>query len=174
VGDGLALAGFQLFSALLLLAAAASSYLAGSGVLKALSRVGLDGTVGLLPEPFRRENRFLVAHWGVVLVLVIACAMLIGSGAREQALVQFYAVAVFASFFAATVSCARLSLREGRRWATAANVAGAALVAFVLGLNLTRLDSAIALAASLALALYLWWLWRSRGRPAGVVRVSTQ
>jgi hypothetical protein len=171
VGDGIAFAGFQAASALLLLAAAASSYLAGSGVLKALSGVGLDGVTGLLPEPLHRENRYLVSHWGVLLVLVLAAAMIAAAGGDEQTLVKFYAVAVFASFLAATLACARLNLADGRRPAAAFNLLGALLVAFVLALNLTRLDSAIALLAAAAIALYLWRIWVRRGRPGGVSRV---
>jgi hypothetical protein len=172
VGDGLAFAGFQVFSALLLLAAAASSYLAGSGVLKALSGLGLDGELGLLPERLHRENRFLVAHWGVLVVFCVAAAMIVAARGREQDLVQFYAAAVFASFLAATLACARLSLRDGRRWTATGNLAGAALVALVIALNLTRLDSSIALLASLAIAVYLWRTWVARGRPGGIARAS--
>lgn len=166
VGDGAAFAAFQATSALLLLAAAASSYLAGAGVLKALSGVGLDGTIGLLPERLHRENRFLVSHWGVGLILLLAAAMILAAGGREQELVKFYAVSVFASFLAATLACARLNLRDGRRTAAALNLLGVAAVVLVLGLNLTRLDSAIALLASAAIALYLWRAWVARGRPA--------
>jgi hypothetical protein len=173
VGDGLVFACFQGFSALLLLAAAASSYLAGSGVLKALAGLGLDGG-GLLPERLHRENRFLVAHWGVLAVLAIAAAMIVAARGREQELVQFYAVSVFASFLAATLACARLSFRDGRRGALMANLAGATLVGLVLALNLTRLDSAIALLASLAVAVYLWRTWVSRGRPGGVARAPAR
>lgn len=90
---------------------------------------------------------------------------------REQALVQFYAVSVFASFLAATLACARLSHREGRYRAMIANLLGAVLVALVLGLNLTRLDSAIALLASLGVAMYLRRAWVRRGRPAVVSRL---
>jgi hypothetical protein len=53
--------------------------------------------------------------------------------------------------------------------AAAVNLVGAALVALVLVLNLTRLDSAIALLGSLGIALYLWILWVLRGRPGGVI-----
>jgi hypothetical protein len=167
LGDGAALGLFQILSALLLLAAAASSYLAGSGVLKALSAVGRDGD-GLLPARLHRENRFLIAHWGVLVVHVFAVAMIVAAGGREQALVQFYAVSVFASFLAATLACARLSHRDGKHGAMVVNLLGAALVALVLGLNLTRLDSAIALLASLAVAAYLWRVWVARGRPSGL------
>ncbi len=173
VGDGLTFAAFQLFSALLLLAAAASSYLAGSGVLKALSGVGLDGSAGLLPEPLHRQNRFLVSHWGVLAVLAFAAVMIAAARGHEQELVQFYAVSVFASFLAATLACAHLSMLDHKRVAAAGNLLAAALVAFVLALNLTRLDSVIALLASGAIALYLWRAWVARGRPRGVSRTAT-
>ena len=169
VGGGWRLACFQGLSALLLLAAAASSYLAGSGVLKALASIGSENERGLLPEPLRRENRFLVAHWGVFAVLAVAMAMILAAGGREQQLVHFYAVSVFASFLAATLGCAKLSHSDGHRGAMALNLCGAALVALVLALNLTRLDSAIALLASLLLAFYFWRGWVAAGRPDGMV-----
>jgi hypothetical protein len=169
VDDGWPLATFQALSALLLLAAAASSYLAGSGVLKALASLAPRGKRGLLPEPLRRENRFLVAHWGVFTVLAVAAAMILAAAGDPQRLVQFYAVSVFASFLAATLGCARLSHRDGRGAAMALNLLGAALVALVLALNLTRLDSAIALFGSGLVALYLWRSWVAVGRPDGIV-----
>jgi hypothetical protein len=172
VGEGFVFAAFQLFSALLLFAAAASSFLAGSGMLKALSGVGLDGTAGLLPEPLHRENRFLVSHWGVLAVLALAVGMIVAAGGDEQVLVRFYAVSVFASFLAATLACARLTLRDGQRAAALGNLLGAGLVSLVLVLNLTRIDSAIALLASAAIAAYLWRAWVARGRPRGVGRAS--
>jgi hypothetical protein len=58
-------------------------------------------------------------------VLVIAVILVIAAGGFEQHLVDFYAVAVFASFLAATLGCARLSHRDGRRLALAFNVLGA-------------------------------------------------
>jgi hypothetical protein len=169
-GGGPLFAAFQGASALLLLAAAASSYLAGSGVLKALALLGADDS-GLLPRRFGRANRFLVPHWGVAAVLLAAGALVLAAGGREQELVHFYAVSVFASFLAATVGCARLTHRDGRTGATAVNVLGAALVALVLALNLTRLDSVIALSASGLVALYLWSAWVRRGRPGGLTQV---
>jgi Amino acid permease len=165
-GTGAGFAAFQVASALLLLAAAASAYLAGSGVLKALATLGRDG-LGLVPRRFARINRFLVAEWGVALVLA-AAAILVVAGSREQNLVAFYAVAVFASFLAATISCARLSHRDGRPVALALNLFGAVLVAAVLAVNATRLDGLIALLAAGAVALYLWRIWVLRGRPGGV------
>jgi hypothetical protein len=167
-GGGPLFASFQAASALLLLAAAASSYLAGSGLLKALAQLGGSGE-GLLPARFGHVNRFLVAHWGVAAVLLASAALVLAARGEEQELVQFYAVSVFASFLAATVGCARLSHRDGRRAAAAANVLGAVLVAVVLALNLTRLDSVIALGASALVALYLWRAWTRRGRPGGLI-----
>ncbi len=166
VGDGLAFASFQAVSALLLLSAAASSYLAGSGVLKALASLGGKGE-GLVPSIFGRINRFLVPEWGVTVVLV-AAAILVAAGGREQRLVPFYAVAVFASFLAATIGCARLSYRD-RRWVSLAlNVLGSLLVGLVLAVNAARPEGAIALLASAVVAAYLWRVWVSRGRPTGV------
>jgi hypothetical protein len=124
------------------------------------------------PDRLRLENRFLVAHWGVFTVLAMAAAMILAAGGDEQKLVQFYAVSVFASFLAATLGCARLNQRDGKRGAMSINLLGAALVAVVLALNLTRLDSAIALAASLGVALYLWRVWVSRGRPDGIIEAE--
>jgi amino acid permease-like protein len=165
-GGGPLFAAFQAASALLLLSAAASSYLAGSGVLKALATLGRDGE-GLVPRRFGRINRFLVPEWGVALVLA-AAAILVAASGREQNLVGFYAVAVFASFLAATIGCARLSHQDGRRVALGLNVLGAALVAMVLAINVTRLDGIVALGASAAVAVVLWRVWVTRGRPRGV------
>ena len=61
VGDGAVFAAFQAASALLLLAAAASSYRAASGLLKALALVGADrDDGGLIPGRFAVVNRFHV------------------------------------------------------------------------------------------------------------------
>jgi hypothetical protein len=62
-GGGPLFVAFQASSALLLMSAAASSYLAGSGVLKALAMIGRDGE-GLVPSRFGRINRFLIPEWG--------------------------------------------------------------------------------------------------------------
>lgn len=172
VGNGLAFAGFQAACALLLLSAAASSYLAGSGVLKALATLGREGE-GLVPSFFGRINRFLVPEWGVT-VVVVAAAILVAAGGHEQRLVPFYAVAVFASFLAATVGCAWLSYRE-RRWGPLAlNVLGSLLVAAVLAINATRPMGAIALLAAAVVAVYLWRAWASHGRPTGVASSGAQ
>ena len=167
-GGDTVFAGFQATTALLLLAAAASSYLAASGVMRALALHGADGD-GLLPHRFATVNRFFVPQWGVATVLAAAAVLIALSGGDEQELVHFYAVAVFASFLGALCGCARLSLRDGSRWAFAVNVAGIVLVTFVLAVNLTRIDAVISLLAAALLALYLWRAWIARGRPHGIV-----
>ena len=171
-GGGFLFAAFQASSASLLLSAAASSYLAGSGVLKALAKLG-DRGQGLVSNRFGRVNRFLIPEWGVALVLV-AAAMLVAAGGREQRLVGFYAVAVFASFLAATIACARLSYRDRRRIPLLLNVVGAVLVTIILGINAGRLDGLLALLASGGVAVYLWRIWVRRGRPRGVAATGAK
>jgi Amino acid permease len=169
VGNGALFAAFQVASALLLLAAAASSYLAASGLLKALARMGAsreDG--GLVPVRFARTNRFHTPPWGIAVVLAASAALIGIAAGRDQEIVQFYAVSVFAGFLAALLGCARLSLRD-RRWVELSiNVIGAGLVTFVLALNISRTDGAIALGAAGLVASYLYLAWVRRGRPAGV------
>lgn len=163
-GDG-SFAAFQALSALLLLAAAASSYLAGSGLLAALAR---HGDEGLLPRRFAFVNHYDAPPWGVGGLALAAAVLIVVSGGRDQEIVQYYAVAVFAGFLGATVACARLSLRDGRHVMFAANASGVLVIAFVLALNLRRLDSLLALVASALVSLYLWRRWVARGRPAGI------
>jgi hypothetical protein len=173
VGDGALFAAFQAASALLLLAAAASSYLAASGLLKALALVGAnrdDG--GLVPARFAVLNRFHVPPWGILVVLVASAALIAMAGGRDQEIVRYYAVSVFAGFLGATIGCARLSHRDGRRWELAVNLAGVALVAFVLALNVVRPAGVIVLSAAGLLAGYLYAVWVRRGRPAGVAEAE--
>jgi hypothetical protein len=160
---------FQVASALLLLAAAASSFLAGSGLLAALARHG--GDRGLLPGVFARVNRWYAPPWGVALLLACAVALVAAAGGREQVLVRYYAVAVFASFLGALVAAAVLAARDGRRAAMAVDVAGAIIVAFVLALNVGRLDGIVSLAAAGAVSLLVWRAWVRAGRPGGVTGV---
>ena len=169
VGDGAVFAAFQAASALLLLAAAASSYLAASGLLKALALVGAnrdDG--GLVPGRFALLNRFHVPPWGILLVMVASASLIVVAGGRDQEIVRYYAVSVFAGFLGATVGCARLSHRDGKRGELAVNLVGAALVAFVLALNVARPAGIIVLGAAGLVAGYLYAVWVRRGRPAGV------
>jgi hypothetical protein len=168
VGDGLGFGFFQGASALLLLAAAGSAYLAGSGVLRALAVAGAREGAGLLPARFAVRNRYFAPVWGIALVLAMTAVLIVLAGGEDQELVHFYAVSVFASFAAAIAGCARLSWRDGRYGELAVNALGLLLVAFVLALNLTRLDGVIALAASLGVALCLWSVWVRRGRPAAI------
>ena len=173
VGDGALFAAFQAASALLLLAAAASSYLAASGLLKALALVGADrDDGGLVPARFALLNRFHVPPWGILVVLVASAALIAMAGGRDQEIVRYYAVSVFAGFLGATIGCARLSHRDGRRWELAVNLAGVALVAFVLALNVVRPAGVIVLTAAGLLAGYLYAVWVRRGRPSGVAEAE--
>lgn len=170
-GEGALFAIFQSASGLLLLGAAASSYLAGSGLLKALAFHGADGD-GLLPERFRRINRNYVPHWGVAALVAISGVLVAVSGGREQSLVHFYAVAVFLSFLGALVAATVLARRDGMVGRTIACGAGALVVALVLVLNTRRVDPLVSLAASGAISLFLWRAWVRRGRPGGVATLA--
>jgi hypothetical protein len=173
VGDGGVFAAFQAASALLLLAAAASSYLAASGLLKALALVGAnrdDG--GLVPARFALLNRFDVPPWGILVVLAASAVLIALAGGHDQEIVRYYAVSVFAGFLGATLGCAQLSRRDGKRAELAVNVAGAALVAFVLALNVARLAGVIVLSAAGLVAGYLYAVWVRRGRPSGVAEAE--
>jgi amino acid transporter len=173
VGNGGLFAAFQAASALLLLAAAASSYLAASGLLKALALVGASRDEGgLVPERFARTNRFHTPPWGIAVVLTASAALIALATGHDQDIVQFYAVSVFAGFLAALLGCARLSLRDRRWLELSINLIGAGLVIFVLALNVSRTDGAIALGASGLVATYLYLVWIRRGRPAGVGEVE--
>lgn len=163
---------FQVASALLLLAAAASSFLAGSGLLAALARHGGDG--GLLPSVFARVNRRYAPPWGIALLLGSAVVLVVVAGGREQVLVRYYAVAVFASFLGALVAASVLAARDGRRAALVVDVCGALIVAFVLALNVGRLDGIVSLAAAAVVSLLVWRAWVRAGRPGGVTGVVRQ
>ena len=82
---------------MLLLAAAASSYLAASGLLKALALVGADRVDGgLVPARFAVINRFHVPPWGILVVLAASAALIFMAGGQDQEIVRYYAVSVFA------------------------------------------------------------------------------
>jgi hypothetical protein len=170
-GGGAPFAAFQAASALLLLAAAASSYLAGSGLLEALAAHGGDGE-GLLPRRFRLTNRSYVPPWGVAALAAVSVVLIAAAGGREQALVHYYAAAVFASFIGALLAGTVLSYRDRRPLATLVAAAGTLAVALVLVLNLRRLDPVLSLAAAAGVSLYLWRTWVARGRPGGVARIA--
>jgi hypothetical protein len=142
-------------------------------LLKALALVGAGrGDHGLVSGRFARVNRFHTPPWGVVVILAASATLIAVAAGRDQEIVQFYAVSVFAGFLAALLGCARLSLRD-RRWAELSiNAIGVALVSFVLALNVARTDGAIALGVSAIVAAYLYVVWVRRGRPAGVGEVE--
>jgi hypothetical protein len=172
-GGGSALfAFFQLSSGVLLLAAAASSFQAGPGLLKALARVRSGGGGALLPASLGRVNRHHTPVRAVVVYAVISAAILVMAGAQEQELVLVYAVAVFVSFLAGLLAMAHFSHREGARLLAVTNALGAVAVAFTLAVNLTRGYPLLSLAATVLIAALLYWRWVAAGRPAGLEGVE--
>jgi hypothetical protein len=169
VGEGGLFAAFQLTSAVLLLAAASSSYQAGPGLLKALSRGAEAGQgVGILPEQLAAANRHHTPYWGVAVFLGVAGAVVAAAGGREQELVLFYAVAVFVSFLFGLLSMAAFARREGTRAVLALSAVALAAVALTLVVNLGRGYPVASLVAAGAVALVLHRLWVRAGRPRGV------
>jgi hypothetical protein len=169
-GHGAIFAAFQITTAVLLLAAASSSFQAGPGLLKALSARG--GGVGVLPDRLGRTNRHHTPPWGVVVFLAVSGVLVVAAGAREQRLVLFYAVAVFVAFLCGLLSMARFFRSEGRRVLQATSVLGALGVAVTLGANLARGYPVVSLASALLLAWVLHALWVRAGRPSGVAEAE--
>lgn len=167
---------FQLVTALLLLAAASSSFQAGPGLLKALARrvaeAGAD--TGVLHPRLGETNRHHTPYWAVGLFVVMAGVVVASAGARDQELVLFYAVSVFISFLLGLLAMARFAWREGRRRALAMNSFGAAVVGFVLVVNLGRGDPVASLVASLMISLVLYRLWVRAGRPRGIAESAVE
>ncbi len=163
---------FQAASALLLLAAASSSYQAGPGLLKALSRHPQSAGVGILPRSLGETNRHHTPYWSVLVYLGVSAVVLIAASGHEQELVLFYAVAVFVSFLAGLAAMARFSLRDRRTALAAINIAGAIAVAFTLAVNLARGYPLLSMAATAAIAATLYTLWVRAGRPAGIEEVE--
>ena len=166
MGDGLGFAAFQLTSAVLLLAAASSSFQAGPGLLKALAR-DQHGD-GILPMPLGRSNRHHTPYWAVVAFLLVASAIVVAGGGHEQELVLFYAVAVFVSFLFGLLAMSVFSRREGRHLLLAVNLVSLGAVVLTLAINLRRGYPIASLAAASAVAALLWALWVRSGRPPGV------
>jgi hypothetical protein len=167
-GKGAIYAIFQAASALLLLAAASSSFQAGPGLFKALSRHPHSAGVGILPRSLGEANRHHTPYWSVAVYVVISAVVLAAASGQEQKLVLFYAVAVFVSFLAGLTAMTRFSLRDGRRGLAAINAVGALSVAFTLVVNLGRGYPLLSLAATALIAGGLYTLWRRAGRPSGV------
>ncbi len=163
-------AGFQLLTALLLLAAASSSFQAGPGLLKALSRrtVGDGAAVGILPEPLGRSNRHHTPYWSVLVFLLVSAAVVLGAGARDQVLVLFYAVSVFMSFLVGLTAMARFQHTDHQPVAMAVSTTGALVIGFTLLVNLLRGYPIASLVASVAVAGVLYASWTRAGRPRGI------
>jgi hypothetical protein len=172
VGDGGLFAFFQLSSSVLLLAAAASSFQAGPGLLKALARTWPDGSPGLLPTRLARVNRHHTPVLAVVAYAVISAAIILAASGREQELVLVYAVAVFVSFLAGLLAMARFSRRHGSRLLVATNLIAAVLVAFTLAVNLERGYPLISIAATVVIGGFLHYRWIRAGRPRGIEAVE--
>jgi hypothetical protein len=171
VGDGAAYALFQATSAVLLLSAASSSFAAGPGLLKALSRTP-GNPLGILPIALGRTNGHHTPYWAVVAFFGASGAVVIAAGGREQELVLFYAVAVFLSFLTGLLAMARFSLREQNHALLAVNSLAVAAVAFTLAVNLGRGYPLASLAAALAIAGVLYALWVRAGRPGGIAEAE--
>lgn len=166
VGNGPLFAAFQLTTALLLLAAASSSFQAGPGLLKALAGGGQG--LGILPARLGRANRHHTPYWSVAVFLVVAAVLVVAARGKEQQLVLFYAVAVFLAFLSGLLAMSRFFRTERRRKLLAASTLGAGAVALTLALNLARGYPIASLGAAAAIAGALWRLWVRAGRPGGV------
>jgi len=169
-GDGSLFAAFQVTTAILLLAAASSSFQAGPGLLKALSEVG--GGAGVLPRRLGHANRHHTPYWGVVVFLAISAAIVVAAGGREQRLVLFYAVAVFAAFLCGLLAMAKFFRAERRRLLQTTSVVGALAVTLTLAVNVARGYPVVSLLVALALALALHAFWVRAGRPRGVAQAE--
>jgi hypothetical protein len=176
VGRGALYALFQLTSSLLLLAAAASSFQAGPGLLKALARRKHHNgaMVGILPKGLGVTNAHHTPYWGVAVYVVISGLVVVAAGGRDQELVLFYAVAVFVSFLSGLLAMARFSKQEGNRWHLLVNVFGASVVAFTILVNLRRGYPIFSLLASGGIAFSLYALWAKSGRPRGIAQAEME
>jgi hypothetical protein len=165
-------AAFQIFTALLLLAAASSSLQAGPGLLKALARrtrLG-GGQTGILHPRLGTTNAHHTPYWAVALFFVVSALVVVAAGAHDQTLVLFYAVSVFMSFLVGLIAMARFSRRAGSRASLAMNSLGALVVSFTLAINLGRGDPIASVAAALLIALGLYVVWARAGRPRGIAQ----
>jgi amino acid transporter len=176
VGDGALFALFQLTSSLLLLAAASSSFQAGPGLLKALARRERSSgeQVGILPRSLGFTNRHHTPYWSVVVYLGVSIAVVVAARGQDQALVLFYAVAVFISFLFGLLAMARFSRRDGETRHVAINLVGAGVVLFTIAVNLERLYPIASLAASIAIGGLFYRLWVRQGRPRGIAQVEAE
>jgi hypothetical protein len=162
-GKRAAYALFQATSALLLLAAASSSFQAGPGLLKALSRHPHSAGVGSCRAASARRTDItrLTGRSSSTCSCRRASLSLRRVGSRSWC--SSYAVAVFVSFLAGLAAMMRFSLREGRRGLAAVNAIGALSVAFTLVVNLGRGYPLLSPAATALIAFGLYALWRPTG-----------
>jgi hypothetical protein len=174
VGRGGVFAFFQLSSGLLLLAAAASSFQAGPGLLKALARTGASGGEGLLPPVLARTNKHHTPVAAVGVYAVISTAIILIARGQEQELVLVYAVAVFVSFLAGLLAMARFFHRRGARALTVTNLLGAAAAAFTLIVNLARGYPLLAIGGTVLIAAVLYRRWVRAGRPRGIEEIERE
>jgi hypothetical protein len=170
VGRGALFAAFQLSSAVLLLAAASSSFQAGPGLLKALARGG--GGVGILPAFLSSRNRHHTPYWGVAVFLAAAAILAVAAGGQEQRLVLFYAVAVFIAFWCGLAAMTRLFHRDRRRWLTGVSVSGALAVSVTLAADFARGYPIVSFMAACVLAAIFYLMWIRAGRPRGVAEAE--
>ncbi|MDI1289243.1 MAG: amino acid permease [bacterium] len=161
---------FQVLTALLLLAAASSSFQAGPGLLKALARrTHVDGSqTGILHPRVGIANAHHTPYWAVVLFVAVSIVVVLAAGAQDQELVLFYAVSVFMSFLVGLVAMAKFEHDERHIGRMVLSVVGAAVIAFTLAVNLLRGYPIVSLAAACAIAGLLYWLWARAGRPRGI------
>lgn len=169
-GRGALFAAFQLSNAVLLLAAASSSFQAGPGLLKALARGGSG--VGILPAFLASRNRHHTPYWGVAVFLAAAAVLVVAAGGQEQRLVLFYAVAVFIAFWCGLASMTRLFRRARRRWLTAVSVSGGLAVGVTLAADFARGYPIVSFAAACLLAAVFYAMWARAGRPRGVAQAE--
>jgi hypothetical protein len=172
-GDGALFGLFQLSSTLLLLAAASSSFQAGPGLLKALTRdPSGSGRPGILPTALGRTNRHHTPYLSVLAYFGIAALIIIAAAAREQELVLFYAVAVFVGFLSGLLAMARFASNEGDRAIVALNSLAILAVTFTLVVNIARGYPLVSLGAMGLIAALLYRQWRRAGRPGGTAAVE--
>src|SRR5262249_9654185 len=137
-GRGALFAAFQLSNAVLLLAAASSSFQAGPGLLKALARGGSG--VGILPAFLASRNRHHTPYWAVAVFLPApaAPAWAGAAGGRDRRLALSWGGAVFPAFWGGLPSMPRLFRRARRRWLTAVSVSGGLAVGVTLAADFAR------------------------------------
>jgi hypothetical protein len=173
-GDGALFGFFQVTSGLLLLAAAASSFQAGPGLLKALARTGPRGEEGLLPRLLGRTNEHHTPVIAVGVYAAISIGIILVASGQEQELILVYAVAVFVSFLAGLLAMARFSHRRGSTPLAITNLVGAVGVTFTLLVNLARGYPLLALAGTVLVAAGLYWRWINAGRPGGIEAIERE